>query len=56
VSEGDTLEEAMANIRDAIEGCLAVLKEKGNPKVKGKPPSSPTAPADALGPSIEVEV
>jgi len=56
VSEGETLEEAMANIRDAIEGCLAVLKEKGNPKVKGKPPSSPTAPADALGPSIEVEV
>jgi predicted RNase H-like HicB family nuclease len=29
VSEGDTVEEAMVNIRDAIEGCLAVLRDKG---------------------------
>jgi predicted RNase H-like HicB family nuclease len=29
VSQGDTIEEAMANLRDAIEGCLAVLKEAG---------------------------
>ena len=50
VSEGETVDEALTNIRDAIEGCLAVLKEKGGP------PSSPTAPADALGPSIEVEI
>jgi predicted RNase H-like HicB family nuclease len=28
-SEGETVEEAMANIRDAIEGCLRVLREKG---------------------------
>ena len=28
VSEGDTIEEAIANIREAIEGCLAVLREK----------------------------
>jgi len=31
VSEGDTVEQAMANIRDAIEGCIAVLREKGQP-------------------------
>ena len=31
VSEGETVEEVMANIRDAIEGCSAVLKEKGQP-------------------------
>jgi predicted RNase H-like HicB family nuclease len=30
VSEGATVEEAMANIRDAIEGCLTVLREKGD--------------------------
>jgi predicted RNase H-like HicB family nuclease len=29
VSEGDTVEEAIENIREAIEGCLAVLREKG---------------------------
>jgi len=31
VSQGETVEEAMANIRDAIEGCLAALQEKGDP-------------------------
>jgi predicted RNase H-like HicB family nuclease len=31
VSEGETIEEAMANIRDAIGGCLAVLREQGDP-------------------------
>ncbi len=31
VSEGDTIEEAIANIREAIEGCLAVLRETGEP-------------------------
>ncbi len=45
VSQGDTVEEAMANIRDAIEGCLAVLKEAGEP--------FPT-PTDALLASVEV--
>lgn len=29
VSEGETIEEALANIRDAIDGGLAVLREKG---------------------------
>lgn len=28
ISEGDTIEEAIANIREAIEGCLAVLREQ----------------------------
>ena len=31
VSEGETIESAMSNIRDAIEGCLCVLREKGEP-------------------------
>jgi predicted RNase H-like HicB family nuclease len=29
VSEGDTLEEVRANIRDAFEGVLAVLQDRG---------------------------
>ena len=28
-TEGDTLEELMANVREAIEGCLAVEVEPG---------------------------
>jgi len=31
ISEGDTYEEALANIRDAVEGYIAVLKEDGDP-------------------------
>lgn len=27
-SEGETLEESLANIKDAIQGCLAVLNER----------------------------
>ncbi|KUG14044.1 hypothetical protein ASZ90_016319 [hydrocarbon metagenome] len=27
-SEGDTIEEALQNIRDAIQGCLDVLNER----------------------------
>lgn len=27
-SEGERVEEALANIRDAIQGCLAVLNER----------------------------
>jgi len=27
-SEGETIEEALRNIRDAIQGCLAVLNER----------------------------
>lgn len=45
ISEGDTIEEALANIRDAIEGCLAVLREKGEPIPE---------PAEALLASVEV--
>ena len=45
VSEGDTVEEAIINIRDAIEGCLAVLCEQGQPI---------PAPADSLLASVEV--
>ena len=47
VSEGDTVEEAIANIREAIEGCLAVLREKGEPL---------PAPTDALLATVEVGV
>ena len=45
ISEGDTVEKAIANIRDAIEGCLAVLREQGQPL----PP-----PTDSLLASVEV--
>lgn len=45
VSEGETIEDAMANIRDAIEGCLAVLREKGEPIPQ---------PTDALLATVEV--
>ncbi len=45
VSEGDTIEEAIANIREAIEGCLAVLREKGE---------SLPEPTDALLASVEI--
>ena len=31
VSEGATIDEALANIGDAIKGCLDVLREKGEP-------------------------
>ena len=31
ISEGDTFEEAIKNIRDAMDGYLAVLKEDGDP-------------------------
>lgn len=47
ISEGDTVEEAIINIRDAIEGCLAVLREQGQPL----PP-----PTDSLLASVEVTV
>lgn len=31
ISEGDTFEEALANIRDALEGCLMVARKHGLP-------------------------
>ena len=31
ISQGRTREEAIANIRDAIEGCIAVRRELGMP-------------------------
>jgi predicted RNase H-like HicB family nuclease len=45
VSEGDTVEEALANIRDAIEGCLATLREKGD---------AVPEPPDALLATVEI--
>ena len=45
ISEGDMVEEAITNIRDAIEGCFAVLREHGQPL----PP-----PTDSLLASVEV--
>lgn len=30
-TEGDTLEEAIANAREAIEGCLLALQDLGRP-------------------------
>lgn len=36
ISEGDTLEELKANIREAIEGCLAVGNERGQPVLLDK--------------------
>lgn len=29
VTQGETFEEAVTNIKDAMQGCLAVLKEEG---------------------------
>ena len=31
VSQGETRDEAIINIKDAIEGCIAVLEEDGLP-------------------------
>ena len=31
VSQGETREDAIINIKDAIEGCIAVLEEDGLP-------------------------
>lgn len=33
MSQGKTLEEAMANIKEAIEGCLEVRKDAGLPLI-----------------------
>jgi predicted RNase H-like HicB family nuclease len=38
VNDGATVEEAMTNIREAIEGCLAVLREKGEPTPEPRDP------------------
>ena len=37
ISEGDTVEEALANIRDAIQGYIAALEDDGLPV----PPENP---------------
>lgn len=31
ISEGETLEEALRNIKNALEGCLETLAERGEP-------------------------
>ena len=36
VSQGKTVEEALENIKDAIQGCLEVLNEQIEVKSKGK--------------------
>jgi len=42
-SEGDTLEEARANIREAVEGVLLVYRDRGEepPLAEGGDPSEP---------------
>jgi predicted RNase H-like HicB family nuclease len=42
-SEGDTLEEARANIREAVEGVLLVYRDRGEevPLEEGAEPSEP---------------
>lgn len=35
-SQGDTVEEAVENIKDAIEGCLKVLNERARPSGPGE--------------------
>ena len=37
VSEGDSLDEALANVREAILGCLEVRKENGQPLPQDTP-------------------
>ena len=34
-SQGETMNEALANIKDAIEGCLEVLNERARPCGQG---------------------
>jgi len=36
ISEGDTLDELKVNIREAIEGCLQVANERGQPVLPGE--------------------
>lgn len=38
VSEGDTLEEALANIKEAIEMYIEILEEDGRPVPEDFPP------------------
>jgi len=47
ISQGDTVEQALANIRDAITGCLAVLREQGQ---------AVPEPPDSLLASVEIQV
>jgi len=35
LTEGDTVEEALANIREAAEGCIASMIEHGDPLPTG---------------------
>lgn len=35
ISEGDSFEEALTNIRDALEGCLVVARKRGLPIPQG---------------------
>ncbi len=41
VTEGDTLEEAIAMVRDAIEGYIESLRKHGEPIPEDEPASEP---------------
>ena len=35
-SQGETIDEAIKNIKEAIEGCLEVLNERARPSAQGE--------------------
>jgi antitoxin HicB len=35
-SQGETMDEAITNIKEAIEGCLEVLNERAQPAAQGE--------------------
>jgi len=45
IGEGETVEEALANIREAIEACLEVMREHGDPI---------SEPTDSLLATVEI--
>jgi antitoxin HicB len=50
ISEGDTVEEALANIKDAIEGCLESLAANQQPLPDDQPMIVATVEVDAPNP------
>lgn len=53
ITTGDTLEETLDNIRDALAGCLCVLEDVGQPLPE---PSDPAAVNDAKATVVLVDV
>jgi predicted RNase H-like HicB family nuclease len=47
ISEGDTVEESLANIKEAIEGCLESLAARHEPLPEEQPVIVATVDADA---------